>query len=118
MDQLLYFLLIGTWWLDLPGPHPFGFATGLGCNSRYCPSSYIGDDFCDTSCNNPGCSYDTSTKTGTNKEMLAISPCYAGCIEDCVDQLLGDGTCDSYCNTEECAWDLGDCSYCASGCEK
>lgn len=92
-------------------------ALGLTCDS-HCKSSGKGDGYCDLSCNNPACHYDAPTSaTGNAKAIFANSDCYSDCMLVCPENKLADGSCNSACNTKECAWDLGDCSYCADGCE-
>jgi UDP-N-acetylglucosamine-lysosomal-enzyme len=93
-----------------------------------CPSSWIGDKYCDLACNTTDCEYDggdclgkdaqmrggynswhqnnaggTGTGTGTNRGPIQH------CAPGCADNWLGDKYCDRACNVLECGFDAGDC---------
>ncbi|OMJ78092.1 hypothetical protein SteCoe_22156 [Stentor coeruleus] len=88
------------------------------CDESFCPSSWVGDGWCDSVCMNNGCNYDSQdTFSSTSSERFLYSDCFYDCMDfNCDYYSLGDGTCDSECNNYECGWDLGDCGYCSDGC--
>ena len=75
-----------------------------------CPSSYLGDDYCDPECYNADCNWDCSD--------CELPSDY--CAPGCPDSWVGDGYCDRECWNEVCNWDGGDCTaqsdQCSSGC--
>jgi len=69
----------------------------VGCATG-CPNYWLGDSYCDYSCNNARCGYDHGD---CEKEVL--------CNEGCPDNWIGDNICDSACNVDACQNDAGDC---------
>ncbi|CAG9309797.1 unnamed protein product [Blepharisma stoltei] len=88
----------------------------LTCNLNWCPSSWLGDGYCDFNCMNSYCGYDIDPKW--NSDDPSYSDCYNDCVytDGCNPDLLGDGKCDSSCNTWRCGYDWGDCGYCTGSC--
>ena len=87
-----------------------------------CPPSWIGDGYCDNSCNNSDCEMDAGdcNKTGGGQGGLGGRWGYGGysrysqdtsryCAEGCPTSWMGDRYCDSSCYSLECAFDSGDC---------
>ena len=94
-----------------------------------CPDSWLGDGFCDLSCNKSACEFDggdcvngTSQRYGGNSYWNnggggaawqwnrggganAMSHCHMGCP----DSWIGDKVCDHSCNSKDCGFDAGDC---------
>ncbi|KAJ3431364.1 hypothetical protein M0812_03044 [Anaeramoeba flamelloides] len=93
-----------------------------------CPYSWIGDGFCDLTCNNSACDFDDgdcinytnpsgSGNTGWNHQssnyqnnrtkvsLMESKFCFRGCL----NSWLGDKFCDSTCNRLDCGFDGGDC---------
>ena len=60
-----------------------------------CDTAFLGDSFCDRSCNVFECNYD-------------LGDCNE-CSEGCPFSWLADGVCDAPCQTEACSYDFGDC---------
>lgn len=88
------------------------------CSESFCPSSWIGDGWCDSMCMNDACNYDSlESSSSSSAENFLTSDCFFSCMDKLCDySKLGDGNCDSECNYYECGWDLGDCGYCSDGC--
>ncbi|EFA79588.1 hypothetical protein PPL_07640 [Heterostelium album PN500] len=72
------------------------------CAER-CPTSWIGDGFCDRECNIQACRYDGGDCPGSGINTYFCSP-------KCRKSWIGDGVCDLECNTADCTYDNGDCS--------
>ncbi|OMJ86545.1 hypothetical protein SteCoe_11896 [Stentor coeruleus] len=89
------------------------------CSESFCPSSWIGDGFCDSICMNSACNYDSLENSGSSSvENFIKSDCFFSCMDkQCAYSSLGDKHCDTNCNNYECGWDLGDCGFCQNGCE-
>ena len=107
---LLFFFAEGA--LDLSFP--------FECSSLICPSNYISNGLCETSCMTPPCNYDSSeSASSTWNQHFQNSGCFSNCSNSgCNTANLNNGVCDSSCNNIYCGFDLGDCGYCASGCTK
>lgn len=88
------------------------------CDESPCPSSYIGDGWCDPFCMNSGCNYDSLDKSSsTSSGRFLSSDCFYECMKyNCDYYSLGNGICETECNNYECGWDLEDCGYCSSDC--
>ncbi|XP_045584036.2 N-acetylglucosamine-1-phosphotransferase subunits alpha/beta [Procambarus clarkii] len=86
------------------------------CSSG-CPGSWLGDGYCDTSCNTTACEWDGGDCTGEKGEgdMLDIEDDFGAdmtvefCAPSCSDLWLADKYCDHSCNIEACGFDGGDC---------
>ncbi|KAJ6231946.1 hypothetical protein M0813_05308 [Anaeramoeba flamelloides] len=92
-----------------------------------CPYSWIGDGFCDLTCNNSACDFDGGDcinytapsgygDTGwnhyseyQNRRNEKIPYASRFCFPGCLNSWLGDNYCDSTCNRLDCAFDGGDC---------
>jgi hypothetical protein len=63
-----------------------------------CPDDWLGDGYCDDTCNNADCNYD-------------LGDCGGGweCAPGCTKDMLANGSCDGVCNVAECYYDFGDC---------
>lgn len=65
-----------------------------------CPDSWVGDNWCDSACNNSACNWDD----GDCDDDYAAS-----CNFFCDSSHVGDGTCDYWCSGSDCNYDNGDC---------
>ncbi|PRP75089.1 hypothetical protein PROFUN_03925 [Planoprotostelium fungivorum] len=103
-----------------------------------CPSSWIGDGFCDQACNCTACDFDGGdcknvTTSAGGASYNAGNNNYAGgnnnynnnnnnrasdgrltlylayCASGCPDSWIGDKFCDRTCRVAECGFDAGDC---------
>ncbi|KAJ3431346.1 hypothetical protein M0812_03024 [Anaeramoeba flamelloides] len=92
-----------------------------------CPYSWIGDGFCDLTCNNSACDFDGGDcinytapsgygDTGwnhyseyQNRRNEKIPYASRFCFPGCLNSWLGDNYCDSTCNRLDCGFDGGDC---------
>jgi UDP-N-acetylglucosamine-lysosomal-enzyme len=84
-----------------------------------CPSAWIGDGYCDASCNNTLCDFDggdclnatANTRGGNwwwnNNQSGGKFDKY--CAPGCPDSWIGDKYCDRACRHADCAMDGGDC---------
>lgn len=106
--------------------------TSLECDERLCPSAWVlpkqrGDGFCDYSCNNVHCGFDSGV-TDMKLFDFTQSDCYAACSQVLCDYWpfltfcvnlsnFGNGACLEGANVPECGWDVGMCGYCANNCE-
>jgi hypothetical protein len=95
-----------------------------------CPSNWIGDGFCDISCNVADCGFDypdcvNQTAGGgggggggggwwnannANRWSSFSTSNRPSCVAGCPDGWIGDKYCDAQCNVKECAYDGGDCA--------
>lgn len=96
-----------------------------------CPSNWIGDGFCDISCNVADCGFDypdcvNQTAGGGGggggaggggwwnsnnaNRWSSFTSNRPSCVTGCPDGWIGDKYCDAQCNVKECAYDGGDCS--------
>lgn len=71
-------------------------ATGVTECPADCPTSWIGDGWCDKTCFVAECNYDDND-------------CDDWCAPGCPEDWMGNGVCEGDCNKEECKYDLGDC---------
>eukprot|EP01116_Phalansterium_solitarium_P014565 TRINITY_DN3229_c0_g1_i1.p2 TRINITY_DN3229_c0_g1~~TRINITY_DN3229_c0_g1_i1.p2 ORF type:complete len:1966 (-),score=685.19 TRINITY_DN3229_c0_g1_i1:6465-12362(-) len=98
------------------------------CNEG-CPSSWIGDGYCDIACNVSDCDFDARdclnyTGTGSNTRGGGNAGNYWSgntwnrgdndktskyCKPGCPDTWIGDKYCDRACRNLECGYDAGDC---------
>jgi hypothetical protein len=66
-------------------------STTMDCWDKVCPSSYIGDKFCDTGCMMQLCRFDSATPSDNQ-----ASDCYADCSgTSCQISLLRNGVCNN-----------------------
>lgn len=84
-----------------------------------CPSSWLGDKYCDAACNTTECDFDngdcigvTDTSSQTrysswNSGKSAYKSKY--CASGCPDSWVGDKYCDRACNVASCGFDASDC---------
>jgi Stealth protein CR2, conserved region 2/LNR domain/Stealth protein CR1, conserved region 1 len=91
------------------------------CNEG-CPSSWIGDGYCDQACNVSECDWDYPDCVNASSSSSSFS--YGGydygysssrdsvsgyCASGCPDSWIGDKYCDRSCDVKECGFDAGDC---------
>uniref|UniRef100_A0A7S1VK64 Peptidase S1 domain-containing protein n=1 Tax=Sexangularia sp. CB-2014 TaxID=1486929 RepID=A0A7S1VK64_9EUKA len=106
----------------------------LDCNAG-CPSYWIGDDFCDTSCRVAACSWDADDCDGytcSSDSQCSSGHCASGyCCDDsvssactacntggscadcsvgCASSWIDDNLCDEACRTSACSYDGDDCT--------
>ena len=86
-----------------------------------CPSNWVGDGYCDKTCNNAACDWDADdckSKDGAAGGSSVPAPAAAHnqnrwvaqhCHSGCPDSWLGDRFCDRNCNNRECGYDALDC---------
>jgi len=89
-----------------------------------CPSSWIGDGFCDQACNCSSCDWDggdcANITTASNSYVTNNNNNYGNnnsggtkatsyCASGCPDSWIGDKFCDRTCRVADCAFDAGDC---------
>uniref|UniRef100_T1IXU8 LNR domain-containing protein n=1 Tax=Strigamia maritima TaxID=126957 RepID=T1IXU8_STRMM len=84
-----------------------------------CPSTWIGDGYCDKPCNNTDCEWDgNDCKDGAtgmrfnsnqNVQLWREESDKLYCSANCANSWLADRYCDQACNVLECAYDTGDC---------
>ncbi|KAH3745279.1 N-acetylglucosamine-1-phosphate transferase [Pelomyxa schiedti] len=82
-----------------------------------CSATWLGDGYCDRSCNVSACEYDggdclNTTQTvpswwATNTKTDDRYSKY--CTRSCPDSWVGDTFCDKMCNVADCGFDGGDC---------
>ena len=82
-----------------------------------CSESWIGDGYCDRSCNVSACMFDfpdclpsaksKDPRMGNSGSKTYNSPLQ--CSQGCPESWLADKVCDTKCRTANCAFDLGDC---------
>ncbi|KAK8733624.1 hypothetical protein OTU49_006396 [Cherax quadricarinatus] len=86
------------------------------CSSG-CPGSWLGDGYCDSSCNTTACEWDGGDCMGEKGEgeLLSMEDDFGAdmtvefCAPSCSDLWLADKYCDHSCNIEACGFDGGDC---------
>ncbi|CAL4123915.1 unnamed protein product, partial [Meganyctiphanes norvegica] len=86
------------------------------CSSG-CPGSWLGDGYCDTSCNTSACDWDGGDCDGGKShgglmdigEDENIDGMLDFCASSCSDLWLSDKYCDQACNVAVCGFDGGDC---------
>lgn len=86
------------------------------CSSG-CPGSWLGDGYCDTSCNTSACEWDGGDCTGGKGDGAGLDMDYDFGVDDtpdfcapsCSDLWLADKYCDHACNVPACGYDGGDC---------
>eukprot|EP00020_Sapocribrum_chincoteaguense_P004853 CAMPEP_0170737504 /NCGR_PEP_ID=MMETSP0437-20130122/4160_1 /TAXON_ID=0 /ORGANISM="Sexangularia sp." /LENGTH=884 /DNA_ID=CAMNT_0011075891 /DNA_START=61 /DNA_END=2715 /DNA_ORIENTATION=+ len=79
------------------------------CNDG-CPSSWIGDGYCDVPCNVAACGYDGPDCVNvTTPAWNAGGTSGEYCARGCPDTWLGDRYCDKSCDVRECGFDAADC---------
>ncbi|KAF0979544.1 hypothetical protein FDP41_001408 [Naegleria fowleri] len=105
-----------------------------------CQESWLGDGYCDLSCNVTQCDFDGGDCIGNNVRMSYGSSSYGNswnnwntgtsnvpswmsagsslksnynnyCSASCPDSWIGDRFCDRPCNVKECGFDAGDCDF-------
>lgn len=76
-----------------------------GC-AEGCSSSWLGDGFCDSSCNNEACNFDMGDCDNIKDSVQRTS-----CSNDCLIEWIADGSCDTHCNHRMCGFDGGDCGH-------
>ncbi|EFC50785.1 N-acetylglucosamine-1-phosphate transferase [Naegleria gruberi] len=103
-----------------------------------CQESWLGDGYCDVSCNVTQCDFDGGDCVGPNVRFSYGSSSssssygnYGGnynygsnsnsfwsstntknyCSASCSDSWIGDRFCDRPCNVKECGYDAGDCEF-------
>uniref|UniRef100_T2MCA8 N-acetylglucosamine-1-phosphotransferase subunits alpha/beta n=1 Tax=Hydra vulgaris TaxID=6087 RepID=T2MCA8_HYDVU len=83
-----------------------------------CPSSWLGDKYCDRACNYTECEWDggdcINVKNSVNSLIHSMNAngnqvVNSYCSNGCANSWLGDRYCDGNCNTIECGFDAGDC---------
>lgn len=91
-----------------------------------CPSSWIGDGYCDRACNTSSCNFDggdcanaTSATMGSGWNAGSSGGSWGAgsswgaaldyCAPGCPDSWIGDKYCDKPCQVPACAMDAGDC---------
>ncbi|XP_076069626.1 N-acetylglucosamine-1-phosphotransferase subunits alpha/beta-like isoform X2 [Oratosquilla oratoria] len=85
-----------------------------------CPGSWLGDGYCDTSCNTSNCQWDggdcadNSIESNPDHNFLDFDDNNlfnkdSFCSPSCSDSWLADKFCDYECNIEKCGFDGGDC---------
>ncbi len=73
-----------------------------------CPTSWVGDNICDSTCNVASCNFDYGDCDNY------VPECSAGCPSNWIN----DGFCDQSCNNLACNFDGNDCkNWCADGCQ-
>lgn len=87
------------------------------CSSG-CPGSWLGDGYCDESCNTSACEWDGGDCSGgesgegdllDGEVNMGLDGAVDFCAPSCSDMWLADRYCDSSCNTLMCGFDGGDC---------
>lgn len=86
------------------------------CSSG-CPGSWLGDGYCDTSCNTTACEWDGGDCAGEKGEgdlqdmgdEFGTDMTVEFCAPSCSDLWLADKYCDQSCNIQACGFDGGDC---------
>ncbi|KAK8386699.1 hypothetical protein O3P69_017869 [Scylla paramamosain] len=86
------------------------------CSSG-CPGSWLGDGYCDASCNTSACEWDGGDCAGGDvggdllegDNSMGTDETVGFCAPSCSDLWLADHYCDHSCNTLSCAFDGGDC---------
>lgn len=86
------------------------------CSSG-CPGSWLGDGYCDASCNTSACEWDGGDCAGGDvggdllegDDSMGMDETVGFCAPSCSDLWLADHYCDHSCNTLLCAFDGGDC---------
>ncbi|MPC19258.1 N-acetylglucosamine-1-phosphotransferase subunits alpha/beta [Portunus trituberculatus] len=86
------------------------------CSSG-CPGSWLGDGYCDASCNTSACEWDGGDCAGGDvggdllegDDSMGLDESVGFCAPSCSDLWLADHYCDHSCNTLSCAFDGGDC---------
>jgi len=103
--------------VDLGGIFGGGGSTGSSSSSSSsssstcsCPSSWLSDGTCDSSCNNAACNYDAGDCSGTSAPPPPSPSPPSSSTCSCPSSWLSDGMCDSSCNNAACNYDAGDCS--------
>ncbi|KAG2383222.1 hypothetical protein C9374_004559 [Naegleria lovaniensis] len=103
-----------------------------------CQESWLGDGYCDLSCNVTQCDFDGGDCIGNNVRMSYGSSSFGNswnnwntgstgqlpnwmsssksnyhnyCAASCPDTWIGDRFCDRPCNVRECGFDAGDCDF-------
>mmetsp|Transcript_26095 Transcript_26095/g.65591 ORF Transcript_26095/g.65591 Transcript_26095/m.65591 type:complete len:1122 (+) Transcript_26095:89-3454(+) len=85
------------------------------CNEG-CPSTWIGDGYCDLACNTTSCGFDggdCANQPAASQNSWWSDPnteTQPYCARGCPDSWVGDKYCDRSCQNLECAMDAGDCS--------
>ena len=88
-----------------------------------CPNSWLGDGYCDKTCNKSECEFDAGDCLLNNaklKESLRSNSLKSSsakvfkeelqyCNDGCSDKWLADSYCDETCNVFNCGFDAGDC---------
>ncbi|KAG0729643.1 N-acetylglucosamine-1-phosphotransferase subunits alpha/beta [Chionoecetes opilio] len=124
-DNYLYLnddVMLGSevWPEDFFSPGP-GYKVYLSwslpeCSSG-CPGSWLGDGYCDASCNTSACEWDGGDCGGElgvgdlleGDDSLGGDDIADFCAPSCSDLWLADHYCDHSCNTLGCGFDGGDC---------
>lgn len=85
---------------------------------KLCKYSMLGNNVCDSACNNRACGFDlgdcesvapVDSSINKQEEALLLAKQEEACNADCPRDLLQNGVCNPECNTSECGWDGGDC---------
>ncbi|KJE88467.1 N-acetylglucosamine-1-phosphate transferase [Capsaspora owczarzaki ATCC 30864] len=88
------------------------------CNEG-CPSSWLGDKYCDAACNVSSCDWDNGDCTNVTTAQNSRFGSWTGsttsasattfCAPGCPDTWIGDRYCDNPCKNLACGFDGGDC---------
>ena len=106
-------------WSAVEG-HRIFFAWPVPNCAEGCPQTWVGDGYCDKTCNTEECQWDGGDCQGKNKQTnsppthYSYAPSPSGddqCRSGCPDSWLGDKFCDKNCNYLECGFDAADCSW-------
>lgn len=111
------------------------------CEALGCPTTFIGDNWCDAQCISAECGFDFEDcheidqykAIGCDPSFIGNGVCNPECNNqigffdagDCITEcsrlgcdlkLLGNRICNKECFIEECHYDQGDCGNCSDGC--
>eukprot|EP01117_Protostelium_nocturnum_P010349 TRINITY_DN3721_c0_g1_i2.p1 TRINITY_DN3721_c0_g1~~TRINITY_DN3721_c0_g1_i2.p1 ORF type:complete len:1019 (-),score=326.23 TRINITY_DN3721_c0_g1_i2:164-3220(-) len=100
-------------------------AWGVPNCAEGCPSSWIGDGFCDQACNSSACDWDGGDCANVTADSDTPGGNYNGgsynggfssalsssdyCSTGCPNSWIGDKFCDRTCRVANCGFDAGDC---------
>ena len=85
---------------------PIDVALGQLCAAG-CYDHWIGDNYCDSVCNNAACNFDGNDCGGSSSG--------GDCAPGCPSYYMGDYYCDDVCNNAACDFDGNDCGDSSSG---
>eukprot|EP00359_Climacostomum_virens_P002665 CAMPEP_0204904450 /NCGR_PEP_ID=MMETSP1397-20131031/4873_1 /ASSEMBLY_ACC=CAM_ASM_000891 /TAXON_ID=49980 /ORGANISM="Climacostomum Climacostomum virens, Strain Stock W-24" /LENGTH=286 /DNA_ID=CAMNT_0052073245 /DNA_START=124 /DNA_END=981 /DNA_ORIENTATION=+ len=91
----------------------------FNCYNRDECYAFKQDAVCNEDCASEMCNFDSDEEftEGDLFSPFKSSGCFDTCVVECDKPMLTNGVCDPECDIDVCGFDLGDCGYCASGCE-